>query len=87
MATEEQRIAARGSIIRDVLAERLRQRETGKKDSLSPERWLVVEGEEIGEVAKAVLEGLDENYYDEWIQVMAVALAALEDFKLKGCKL
>ena len=44
----------------------------------SNERWLVILMEEVGEVAKAMLEGSGPDVLEELVQVAAVALAWLE---------
>ena len=43
-----------------------------------PEKWLAILMEEVGEAAKATLEGDPVAYADELVQVAAVAVAALE---------
>ena len=47
----------------------------------SPERWVTILMEEVGEVAKAVLENNNSEYVDEMIQVAAVVIAALECYR------
>ena len=37
-------------------------------------------GEEVGEIARAIIEGSSENYREELIQLAAVAIAAIEDY-------
>lgn len=49
---------------------------------LRTEVWLTVLMEEVGEVARAILEGKEEDYTKELVQVAAVAIAACEDFYL-----
>ncbi len=44
----------------------------------TPEKWLVILMEEVGEVARASLEGDTVGYAEELIQVAAVTVAALE---------
>jgi len=44
-----------------------------------PHEWLAILVEEIGEVAKAIVEGTD-NYRTELLQVAAVAVAAIESW-------
>jgi NTP pyrophosphatase (non-canonical NTP hydrolase) len=44
------------------------------------EEWLTILGEEVGEVARAILEKQPENYREELIQVAAVCMAAVENF-------
>lgn len=48
----------------------------------NPEVYLAVLVEEVGEIAKAILEKDSENYPVELVQVAAVCLAALEDYYL-----
>lgn len=43
-----------------------------------PDGWLAILMEEVGEVARAVLEGKAFTYRDELVHVAAVAVAALE---------
>ena len=46
-----------------------------------PEHWVTILMEEVGEVAKAVLENNTSEYVDEMIQVAAVVIAALECYR------
>lgn len=72
--------AAQRMIIQEVLKERIRQnKKYGTRNKYSPHRWLVILTEEVGEVSHAVLENDLANYYEELIQVAAVAFAALEN--------
>lgn len=48
--------------------------------SRKPDLYLVVLMEEVGEIARSILEGNSDNYRVELIQVAAVAVAAIEDF-------
>ncbi len=48
--------------------------------SLKPSLYLAVLMEELGEVARAVIEGDSQNYRHELIQLAAVAVAAIEDY-------
>lgn len=48
--------------------------------SLRPPVYLAVLTEELGEVARAIIDGDSENYRTELIQLAAVAVAAIEDF-------
>ncbi len=43
-----------------------------------PYTWIVILGEEFGEVCQAALKGDSENYREELIHVLAVAVAQLE---------
>ena len=66
-------------VIQDLLTERKRQDDKfGPRNNHSPERWIVILAEEFGEVSNALIEGDHQNYYDELIQVAAVAVAACE---------
>ena len=47
----------------------------------SPEHWVTILMEEVGEVAKAVLENDNSEYVDEMVQVAAVVIAALECYR------
>lgn len=70
--------------------ERLRQNNKfGVNRNLNPFLWLAIIGEELGEVNKAALEwNYDgkslEDYKKELIEVIAVALAAIEDLDNHG---
>ncbi|MEG3929472.1 hypothetical protein [Microcoleus sp. T3_D1] len=48
--------------------------------SLKPTLYLAVLTEELGEVARAIIEGQSENYRAELIQLAAVAVAAIQEF-------
>lgn len=62
-----------------VIAERKRQDDKWGPDRwLSPERWMTILTEEVGEVAKEVLEGNTPKLEAELIQVAAVAVAMIE---------
>jgi NTP pyrophosphatase (non-canonical NTP hydrolase) len=61
-----------------VLAERKRQDEKWGRQDHGPDMWLPILAEELGEVAKAILEGDPGDYRKELIQIAAVAIAALE---------
>lgn len=68
-------------IVARVLAERQRQDAAwGPADrrGYAPETWLAVLTEEVGEVARAILERKPSDAAAELIQVAAVAIAALE---------
>ena len=72
-------------LLNEVRAERFRQNEKWGIQNHSPETWLLVLGEEVGEVCRALLESrfgkqpLSE-YRAELIHVVAVAVAAAESF-------
>lgn len=85
MAEVDKRIQAK--ILEDIVAERLRQDELhGTRNGWPPERWLVILMEEVGEVSNAVLEHDLIGYYKEFIEVAAVAVAALENLCLEIAK-
>jgi len=70
------------TIFEEIKQERIRQdNKFGKQPrNLKPSLWLAVLTEEVGEVARAILEGYSENYREELIQIAAVCTAAIEDF-------
>lgn len=62
-----------------IVQERIRQDELyGKNRTLSPLLWLTILTEELGEVARAILEHDPENLKTELIQLTAVAIAWLQ---------
>ena len=66
-------------VIWSILEERGRQdRKWGSQRTHSPEKWLTILMEEVGEVARASLEDDPLSYIEELVQVAAVAVAALE---------
>lgn len=70
------------AIIQKILAERIRQDEMFgvMPRNLKPSLWLAVLIEEVGEVARTLIEPDPIKYEEECIQVAAVALAMLEDY-------
>ena len=69
-------------ILENIIRERKRQ---DAKFGPSPRHldsgaWLAILMEELGEVAKAVLEKDSQNYKEELFQLAACAVAALEDY-------
>lgn len=72
------------AILTSVLEERQRQDDKfgASPRSLHSSVWILVLMEELGEVARAVLQGDSTNYRDELIQVTACGMAALEDYYL-----
>jgi NTP pyrophosphatase (non-canonical NTP hydrolase) len=54
-----------------------RQQEKWGIQNHDPMTWLAILTEEVGEVAKAVLEGNSDEYRKELIQVAAVCISAL----------
>ena len=72
----------RVEILKEIIEERNHQdRKFGPHNNHSPERWLVILMEEVGEVSKAINEINWQEYRDELIDVAAVALAAAECFE------
>jgi len=75
-------------VLNEVLSERERQEKLhGVDPKHTPETWLMILGEEVGEVNKAALEtrfGVEgaswEQYRHELVQVAAVAVAMIESF-------
>lgn len=70
------------TIFEEVRQERLRQDDKfgSQPRNLKPEVYLAVLTEEIGEVARAIIDGDSENYRVELIQIAAVCIAAIEEF-------
>lgn len=67
-------------VLLDIKAERARQdRKFGDQTGHSDLFWNVVLGEEVGEVATALVENDLDNLRDELIQVAAVAVAWAEN--------
>ena len=72
-------IIVRGDIFGEIVAERDRQdTKFGDQSRNSLDRWNTILGEEVGEVAKAILEEDNENLEEELVQVAAVCVAILE---------
>lgn len=72
--------------VKKIIEEMNRQVELWGEQTHSPQGWLPILVEEVGEVAKAVLES-DEGYGRELIQVAAVATSAYIDFINRGGKI
>lgn len=70
----------KAEVITRILAERERQDKKWGTEPLPPVRWLVVLGEEFGEVSRALHDDKPDEYYEEMIHVAAVALSACEDY-------
>lgn len=71
-----------GSIY-DVMLERIAQEKTWGRQDHSPEKWLLILSEELGEWSQAVLDAENkgapkQHIRDELVQVAAVALAMVE---------
>lgn len=67
-----------------VIDERNRQTAKWGRQKHSNSTWNLILNEEVGEVAKAILEVEDEGVFKELIQVIAVAVAWLEDHFERG---
>lgn len=65
-------------VVGEVGDERVRQdKKWGEQNHAAPV-WFAILGEEVGEVARAMLEGKPGAYREELLQVAAVAIAAVE---------
>jgi len=80
-------------VMSDVCAELKKQREKWGEQNHSPEWWLAILGEEVGEVNKAALESHFKDHYrnakwsdyrKELVQVAAVAISAIESLDRNG---
>jgi len=72
-------------VLNEIKSERIRQDNKWGEQNHSPADWLMILGEEVGEVNKAALEAKFGNktlreYRKELIQVAAVAVAMIECF-------
>ena len=71
----------------EIAEERLRQDALWGREILrthDPKTWLTILMEEVGEVARAVLDGKPEEYRAELIQVAAVVVSAMEGIEEKA---
>ena len=75
------RLAGENERLRPILDERKRQDKKWGVQNHGPMTWLAILTEEVGEAAKAVLEGNAEGYQKELTHVAAVAVAMGECFK------
>jgi len=75
------------TVIDLVVAERKRQDRKWGQQNHGPDGWLTILVEEVGEVARAILEGDANSYKKEMVQVAAVAVAALESFERGNAEL
>ena len=66
------------AILADIAVERRAQDMKWGVQTHEPEKWMTILMEEVGEVARAVLEKDPKNYYAELVQVAAVCVVALE---------
>jgi len=67
-------------VFAEVKAERERQESLWGQQNHEPLLWNAILGEEVGEVANAILERDPANYRTELIQVAAVAIAMVQSF-------
>lgn len=66
-------------ILKEIKEERKSQNmKWGIGRNLTASLWLTILMKEVGEVAKACLEGYKNNYREELIQIAAVAVVAIE---------
>lgn len=83
-ANEDTRI----DVLLDVNDERNRQdKKWGDQTDLPADRWVVIHGEEFGEVCEAILAQKDtdaDNLYDELIQLAATCVAHAEALLVRG---
>jgi NTP pyrophosphatase (non-canonical NTP hydrolase) len=75
---EEGEMRKTAAVLQAVAIERIRQDTKWGEQNHSPFGWIAILTEEVGEAAKAALEGYASQYRDELIQVAAVAVAAVE---------
>lgn len=68
------------NILSEIQHERTKQDDKWGEQNHNTNKWLVILGEEYGEVCKASLERDWLQYRKELIQVAAVAVAALESY-------
>lgn len=69
-----------GSVLLEVHAERVRQDEKWGEQNHDPALFLTILTEEVGEVARAILDKDTPGYREELIQVAAVAVSIVEAF-------
>ena len=87
MAIPRNDIMSKLRIFEMVMKERKRQDQLfGERNDYTPDRWLVILSEELGEVSKSILDNDLDNYRVELVQVAAVAVAALENLLRNGDK-
>ena len=75
--------ALQTEITQEIIEERVKQdkRFGTMPANCAPSHYLVVLTEETGEVARAIRDGKGEDYIKELIQVAAVAMCAIEDYR------
>jgi hypothetical protein len=72
-------------VVAEVLAERTRQDNKWGEQDHKPTDWIAILTEEVGEAAKAALEGNRDDYRRECIQIAAVAAAMVESLDRVEC--
>lgn len=83
---KEKRSILRDKIINDLLMERVKQDSKWGIQKHSPETWMTILMEEIGEISKEVVELKfghkfdSSNYRNEMIQACALLIAMIEDY-------
>lgn len=75
---ERDKLREEAERLRDVLNERNKQDAKWGVQNHTPMKWLAILTEEVGEVAKAIIEGNHGDYRKELVQVAAVAVASIE---------
>lgn len=76
-----ERNAAEHRVYTEITLERTRQFTKWGDQNRTKYEWLAILTEEVGEVAKAILECDHENYQEELIQVAATVVTTLEDIR------
>lgn len=66
--------------ISGIQQERINQDVKWGEQNHTPEKWMIIIGEEYGETCKEILEKDDKKYREELVQLTASCLAALECF-------
>jgi hypothetical protein len=66
------------NVLAEVQEERRNQDAKWGEQNHTPDHWCVIEMEELGKVARATYEGDAVKARAEWVQVAAVAVAAIE---------
>lgn len=67
-------------VLSEILNERLNQDAEWGQQNHSPDHWLSILMEEVGEMAKENLERNGDKYREELVQVAAVAVAMIESY-------
>ena len=72
------------AVLAEVAAERHRQDEKWGEQNHDAGKWMLILAEEVGEAAKAALEGDVAQERAEYVQVAAVAVARIECIDRRG---